>query len=197
MSRLHLTEPRLDSMMSLTEIARALGTSPYLAQRLIRSGWIQPTLSEVAALAKRQIITSSGPVALLRMGMPETITETEADGSTTSRKIGIAPDYDDEQILEAVRRWWRCSPEDILDSGVVLVSFSGFVVAVAEFTALEDSIRQDRFVRHSFQARLLGRVIDLGSGLSRHLVEHPANDVLGHRFLHNRQGNPLALEVLG
>lgn len=197
MSRLHLTEPRHNPVMNRTETARALGMSPYLAHRLIRSGWLRPALSDVAALAERQIITSDGPVALLRMGIPETITETETDGNTTSRKIGIGPDYDDEQILEAARRWWRCSAEEVLTSGVVLLSVSGFVVAVAEFTALEDSITQGRIVRHSFQARLLGRVIDLASGLSRHPVEHPANDVLGHRLPHNRQGSPMVVETLG
>lgn len=178
-------------MLSAAAVGKALGLSPYHASRLLSQGWISGRQDKVQALAQRALLGSAGPVALLQMGEP-TISHEEAG----DRKIGIGPDYTDEELLNAARMWWRCDPDAVLNAGVVLVCFSGFVMAVLQVHELEASERVGSVTRHAFTASLIGRVVDLAEGTVDVKIPHPAAMAIGTRLPVTPAGSPLVVTTL-
>ncbi|MEU6325163.1 DNA-binding protein [Streptomyces sp. NPDC047009] len=73
--------------------------------------------------------------------------------------IGFATSLSPDDLLKALRGWWRCDAASVAAGGVLPVTLAGYVVAV--LTGLERWEKNDEG-RHSFpDARLAGYVTDL------------------------------------
>jgi hypothetical protein len=75
--------------------------------------------------------------------------------------IGFAADLPPDDLLKALRGWWRCDAASAAAGGVLPVTLSGYVVAV--LTGLERWEKNSEG-RHAFpDARLAGYVTDLAT----------------------------------
>ncbi|GLV79383.1 DNA-binding protein [Streptomyces hygroscopicus] len=75
--------------------------------------------------------------------------------------IGFAATLTPDDLLKALRGWWRCDAESVAAGGVLPVTLSGYVVAV--LTGLE-RWEKNTEGRHAFpHARLAGYVTDLAA----------------------------------
>ncbi|MEU2309355.1 DNA-binding protein [Streptomyces misionensis] len=75
--------------------------------------------------------------------------------------IGFAASLAPEDLLKALRGWWRCDPASVAAAGVLPVTLSGYVVAV--LTGL-DVWQRNGQGRYAFpDARLAGYVTDLAT----------------------------------
>jgi hypothetical protein len=92
-------------------------------------------------------------IAVLRVDAAQRADETDREW------IGFAATLTADDILKALRGWWRCDAASVAAGGVLPVTLSGYVVAV--LTGLERWERNDEG-RHAFpDARLAGYVTDL------------------------------------
>ncbi|MGW6954130.1 helix-turn-helix domain-containing protein [Streptomyces chartreusis] len=130
------------------------GVLPGLSRRGVR---IMVPLDVVQALRTRehppldQLPTTE--IAVLRVDAARRTDEPERSW------IGFAGTLPPEDLLKALRGWWRCDAESVAAGGVLPVTVSGYVVAV--LTGLERWEKNSEG-RHAFpDARLAGYVTDL------------------------------------
>jgi hypothetical protein len=75
--------------------------------------------------------------------------------------IGFATSLTPDDLLKALRGWWRCDAASVAAGGVLPVTLSGYVVAV--LAGLQRWEKNDQG-RHAFpDARLIGYVTDLAA----------------------------------
>ncbi|MFJ5221024.1 excisionase family DNA-binding protein [Streptomyces sp. NPDC088354] len=195
--------------MNLTtgQAAQALGVSIPTVERLIASGAVPGTathgrrqvfpLSAAQTMARLPVAPLKqlpGPeVPVLRVGVAERVDE--PDRAWIGYSAGLGAD----QLLLALREWWRCDPDRVAASTILPVTIAGFVVAV--LTDLGDPVSDNggRYARYSFRhARLAGYVTDLTNPVN---ALTPAPDgtadaacaalLLGTR-LSSKSGGPIA-----
>lgn len=170
--------------LAVTEIARTLGLGRPQATRLIEDGWTPPNLTAIAALALRGTIGADEPLAAVRLGKP---------GWDDGRRIGLAADYSDSELVEAARQWWTGPSDRVVAGGHLLVVVAGFIVALLGIDGIEATCTVDGLTRKSFGAHLIARVDDLPSATIRSLQEaHPLVRALGYRVPPLR-GAPLVI----
>lgn len=180
--------------LTRTEWGRIVDLKRHPTDRLVDSGWATLRLEDAAALARRGTVTADAPLPVLRLGLPDY----DPDGSR--RRTGIAPSYTDSELRESARRWWRCNPDQITAAGFILISVSGFVVAVLRVWGCDDAFayttpKGHRGTKHSFAGELAARVDDLVTGKHRILlpddkVVRTLTPALGNR-VPNPAGAPL------
>ncbi|WP_240969402.1 DNA-binding protein [Streptomyces sp. HNM0575] len=79
-------------------------------------------------------------------------------GETDRQWIGYSTDLTPQELLKALRGWWRCDPTSVAAGEVLPVTLSGYVVAV--LTGLDRWEKNGG--RHAFpDALLTGYVTDL------------------------------------
>ncbi|WP_238995337.1 helix-turn-helix transcriptional regulator [Streptomyces cyaneogriseus] len=158
-------------MMLLTtgQVAEELGCAVTTFRRLVQAGLlpglsrrgvrVMTPLSVVQALSARpsaalqQLDVKEVPVLRVDVAKPVDDPEREWIGFTAS----LGP----EDLLKALRGWWRCDPASVAAAGVLPVTLSGYVVAV--LTGLERWERNAEG-RYAFpDARLAGYVTDLAT----------------------------------
>lgn len=139
----------------------ALEASGYLPDR---------ALQRVLALAQAPFVRSvDTPLPILRQGAAAPAPA----GDPHRSKIGDASFMSDAEVLLADCMWWRANAAAIVDAGILPVARSGFIVTVLRIDDLAETVTVDvpatekrgayREVRHRFQARLAGRVGELGN----------------------------------
>ncbi|MGW7786864.1 DNA-binding protein [Streptomyces tricolor] len=146
---------------------------PGLSRRGVR---VMVPLDVVQALSTRSSAPLEGlaaeEIAVLRVDAAQQVDEPDRDW------IGFAAFLAPDDLLKALRGWWRCDAASVAAGGVLPVTLSGYVVAV--LTGLERWERNAEG-RHAFpNARLAGYVTDLATpqvtltadtSCDRHLAE--------------------------
>ncbi|GAA5215874.1 DNA-binding protein [Streptomyces thinghirensis] len=156
-------------LLTTGQAAGELGCAITTFRRLIHSGLL-PDLSRrgvrvmvplvtVQALATRRHAPleqlDAKEVAVLRVDTAQQTDEPDREW------IGFAASLAPEDILKALRGWWRCDAASVAAGGVLPVTLSGYVVAV--LTGLE-RWEKNAEGRHAFpEARLAGYVTDLSA----------------------------------
>ncbi|MFB7575162.1 MULTISPECIES: DNA-binding protein [unclassified Streptomyces] len=129
---------------------------PGLSRRGVR---VMIPLSVVQALSTRKHAAlnqlSVNEIAVLRVDRAQPADDPDRDW------IGFAATLGPDDLLKALRGWWRCDAASVAAGGVLPVTLSGYVVAV--LTGLERWERNGEG-RHAFpDARLAGYVTDLAT----------------------------------
>jgi hypothetical protein len=132
------------------------GLLPGLSRRGVR---VMTPLSVVQALSARRDAPlqqlDSPEIAVLRVDAAQPAEDADRDW------IGFAADLTPDDLLKALRGWWRCDAASAAAGGVLPVTLSGYVVAV--LTGLERWEKNSEG-RHAFpDARLAGYVTDLAT----------------------------------
>ncbi|MCQ4044755.1 helix-turn-helix domain-containing protein [Streptantibioticus rubrisoli] len=129
---------------------------PGLAQRGVR---VMVPLETVQALKTRKQAPleylDAREIAVLRVDAARPAAEDDR------RWVGFSASLRPEELLKALRGWWRCDAASVAVGGVLPVTLSGYVVAV--LTNLEGWERNTQG-RHAFpNAVLAGYVTDLAT----------------------------------
>ncbi|MFF9157465.1 helix-turn-helix domain-containing protein [Streptomyces sp. NPDC014846] len=132
------------------------GLLPGLSRRGVR---VMIPLDTVQALATRRRAPlqqlDATEIAVLRVDAARPAPEPDRPW------IGFAATLTPDDLLKALRGWWRCDPVSVAAGGVLPVTLSGYVVAV--LTGLQ-AWEKNATGRHVFsQARLAGYVTDLAA----------------------------------
>ncbi|AYN37685.1 helix-turn-helix domain-containing protein [Streptomyces dangxiongensis] len=132
------------------------GLLPGLSRRGVR---VMIPLETVQALRERSHAPlhqlEAPEVAVLRVDTAQPAHEPGRDW------LGFASSLTPEDLLKALRGWWRCDAASVAAGGVLPVTLSGYVVAV--LTGLERWEKNTKG-RHAFpDARLAGYVTDLAT----------------------------------
>jgi hypothetical protein len=159
----------MDMLLTTGQAADELGCAVTTFRRLVHAGLlpglskrgvrVMTPLSVVQALSMRrdaplQLLDNS-EIAVLRVDAAQRAEDADRDW------IGFAADLTPDDLLKALRGWWRCDAASTAAGGVLPVTLSGYVVAV--LTGLERWEKNTQG-RHSFpDARLAGYVTDLAT----------------------------------
>ena len=132
------------------------GLLPGLSRRGVR---VMIPLATVQALSTRRQAAldhiEATEIAVLRVDAARRVGEPDRDW------IGFAATLGPDDLLKALRGWWRCDPASVAAGGVVPVTLSGSVVAVLTGLHAWDKNTEGR---HAFpDARLAGYVTDLAT----------------------------------
>lgn len=132
------------------------GLLPGLSRRGVRVMVPLATVQDLAARTEAPLERLDAPeVAVLRVDVAQQVTEPDR------KWIGFAASLPPQDLLKALRGWWRCDAADVAAGGVLPVTLSGYIVAL--LTGLEGWERNTHG-RHAFpQARLAGYVTDLAT----------------------------------
>ncbi len=188
------------------QVAQVLGVSIPTVRQLIASGAVPGIAAggrQVFPLAAVQAMTRLPAAPLTALPGPEvavlrvdTATPVDEDGR---RWIGYSARLTQDELLPALRGWWRCDPARVAAGGILPVTFGGFVVAVLTNLGTTDSDGVQRYTRYRFtQARLAGYVTDLTNPVNA-TTPDPA-DAAGLRYaslllgtrLVSQSGGPIA-----
>ncbi|MGW7280156.1 helix-turn-helix domain-containing protein [Streptomyces sp. NPDC054844] len=179
-------------LLTTGQAAEELGCAITTFRRLIRSGLlsglsqrgvrVMVPLTTVQALATRRHAVleqlDAKEVAVLRVDTAQQTDEPDRDW------IGFAASLAPEDILKALRGWWRCDAASVAAGGVLPVTLSGYVVAV--LTGLE-RWEKNAEGRHAFpDARLAGYVTDLSAPQTTVTADSEADRRLAELLLGTR-----------
>jgi hypothetical protein len=156
-------------LLTTGQAAEELGCAVTTFRRLVHAGLL-PGLSRrgvrvvtplhvVQALSVRPKASldrlDAEEIAVLRVDTAQRTDDPDRDW------IGFATFLTPDDLLKALRGWWRCDAASVAAGGVLPVTLSGYVVAV--LTGLE-RWEKNTEGRHTFpDARLAGYVTDLAS----------------------------------
>lgn len=183
-----------DTQMELTrtQIAARLGLHIAAVDKIIRAGILQPPYlaSEVSTLARRKRLqVLEGQLTVLR-----TDARAIAHPGENRQYIGFHTTYSDREIEETSLRWWRSTPEKVLDNELFAVTVGSFPVALYWIKEHLDTItREDEeHPRHQYGGQLLARVhpgmkVRLAENIPGHLKER-AKQVMDSRIVVNSGG---------
>ncbi|MGP3737568.1 helix-turn-helix domain-containing protein (plasmid) [Streptomyces sp. GDS52] len=154
-------------LLTTGQAAEELGCAITTFRRLVRSGLL-PGLSQrgvrvMTPLAVVQALDARPHAALNRLDAEEIavlrVDTAQPAGEPDRDWIGFAATLGPDDLLKALRGWWRCDAASVAAGGVLPVTLAGYVVAV--LTGLERWERNSEG-RHAFpDARLAGYVTDL------------------------------------
>ncbi|WP_369369119.1 helix-turn-helix domain-containing protein (plasmid) [Streptomyces sp. CG4] len=156
-------------LLTTGQAAEELGCAVTTFRRLVQAGLL-PGLSHrgvrvmiplavVEALSTRRQAAldqvEAKEIAVLRVDAAQRADEPDRDW------IGFATSLTPDDLLKALRGWWRCDAASVAAGGVLPVTLSGYVVAV--LTGLH-TWEKNTEGRHAFpDARLAGYVTDLAT----------------------------------
>lgn len=154
-------------LLTTGQAAQELGCAITTFRRLVHAGLL-PGLSRrgVRVMVPLHVVQALGQrwhapldrldareIAVLRVDAAKQVQEPDRNW------IGFAASLAPEDLLKALRGWWRCDAPSVAAGGVLPVTLSGYVVAV--LTGLE-AWEKNAQGRHAFpDARLAGYVTDL------------------------------------
>ncbi|MEU3921465.1 DNA-binding protein [Streptomyces sp. NPDC029004] len=151
------------------QAAKAIGVSIPTVERFIASGAIPETAArgrQVFPLTAAQALASrpAAPLAalpgievpVLRVDVAEQVDEPDRQW------IGYSAALNSDQLLKALRGWWRCDPARVAAAGLLPVTLGGFVVAVLTGLTHPEGDGAGRYARYCFTtASLAGYITDL------------------------------------
>jgi hypothetical protein len=156
-------------LLTTGQAAEELGCAVTTFRRLVQAGLL-PGLSRrgvrvMTPLPVVQALTARPHAALEQLDTEEIAVlriDTARRADEPNREwIGFAASLTPDDLLKALRGWWRCDAASVAAGGVLPVTLSGYVVAV--LTGLHRWEKNDEG-RHAFpQARLAGHVTDLAT----------------------------------
>jgi hypothetical protein len=159
----------MDMLLTTGQAADELGCAVTTFRRLVHAGLlpglskrgvrVMTPLSVVQALSTRRDAPlqqlDNSEIAVLRVDAAQRAEDAGRDW------IGFATDLTPDDLLKALRGWWRCDAASAAAGGVLPVTLSGYVVAVLTGLKRWEKNTQGR---HSFpDARLAGYVTDLAT----------------------------------
>ncbi|MEU9348011.1 helix-turn-helix domain-containing protein [Streptomyces sp. NPDC048278] len=154
-------------LLTTGQAAEELGCAVTTFRRLVHAGLL-PGLSRrgvrvMVPLSTVQALSTRHSAALDRLDVPEIavlrVDTAQRTGDPDRDWIGFAASLAPDDLLRALRGWWRCDAAGVAAGGVLPVTLSGYVVAV--LTGLERWEKNGQG-RHAFpDARLAGYVTDL------------------------------------
>ncbi|MEU6182944.1 helix-turn-helix domain-containing protein [Streptomyces coeruleorubidus] len=155
------------------------GLLPGLSRRGVR---VMVPLHVVQALGQRRHAPldrlDAQEIAVLRVDAAKQVQEADRNW------IGFAASLAPEDLLKALRGWWRCDAPSVAAAGVLPVTLSGYVVAV--LTGLE-TWEKNAQGRHAFpHARLAGYVTDLATPVHHVTASSQADRMLADLLLGSR-----------
>lgn len=156
-------------LLTTGQAAEELGCAVTTFRRLIRAellpGLSQRGVRVMVPLATVQTLAARPDAPLHQLAAPEiavlrvNTARRATDGDP--QWIGFSTALPPDDLLKALRGWWRCDAASVAAGGVLPVTLSGYVVAV--LTGLERWEKNSEG-RHAFpQARLAGYVTDLAA----------------------------------
>ncbi|MEW1926785.1 helix-turn-helix domain-containing protein [Streptomyces sp. NPDC088360] len=177
-------------LLTTGQAAEELGCAITTVRRLIKAGLL-PNLSHrgnrvmipldtVQTLRDREAapleLLPAGEIAVLRAN----VARPADDGYGWT---GFAAHLHADDLLMALRGWWRCDPASVAAGGVLPVTMSGYVVAV--LTGIESVDRSQG--RYCFSgADLAGYVTDLALPVKRLTGRRPADRTAADLLLGTR-----------
>ncbi|WP_327350284.1 helix-turn-helix domain-containing protein [Streptomyces sp. NBC_01304] len=189
-------------LLTTGQAAQELGCAVTTFRRLVHAGLllglsrrgvrVMVPLATVQALTARQLAPlerlKAPEVAVLRVDAAQQVDEDDR------RWIGFSTALGPDDLLRALRGWWRCDAPSVAAGGVLPVTVSGYVVAV--LTGLE-TWEKNEHGRHAFpKARLAGYVTDLAAPAMELTGTTPADRQLARLLLGTRlpshAGGPIA-----
>ncbi|MGW0578673.1 helix-turn-helix domain-containing protein [Streptomyces sp. NPDC002920] len=179
-------------LLTTGQAAEELGCAVTTFRRLVRAGLL-PGLSSrgvrvmvpldvVQALSRRRHAPldqlGASEFAVLRVDAAKPVQEPDR------KWIGFAASLAPEDLLKALRGWWRCDAPSVAAAGVLPVTLSGYVVAV--LTGLE-VWEQNAQGRYAFPyARLAGYVTDLATPVHHVTASSQADRMFADLLLGSR-----------
>lgn len=126
-------------LVGIPEIARTLGIDEVRARRLSRSGLLGTTyrvgrqiVAEREALdelASRPFVEAPHPGAtVIRLDVARSLKKGEDTAWPKRKVVGFHTDLKGQELLDAIRGWWRIGPG--LEGTLVVYTLSDFVVGV-------------------------------------------------------------------
>ncbi|MHB6903967.1 helix-turn-helix domain-containing protein [Streptomyces sp. DB-54] len=117
-------------------------------------------------------------VAVLRSDVAKPVDEPDREW------MGFSTDLGPDQLLKALRGWWRCDAASVAAGGVLPVTLSGFVVAILTNIGTWE---RNEHGRHSFPAAgLAGYVTDLAQPAIELTTRKPGDRALAQQLLGTR-----------
>ncbi|MFP8887948.1 helix-turn-helix domain-containing protein [Streptomyces mangrovi] len=157
-------------LLTTSQAAQELGCAVTTFRRLARTGAL-PGLSRrgVRTVVPWEVVTAlrerpeaplgrhlpGREVAVLRVDAAQPVAEDDRGW------IGFSTALPPEDLIKALRGWWRCDAASVAAAGVLPVTVAGFVVAV--LTGLDTWERDGRGRSCFTNARLAGYVTDLAT----------------------------------
>lgn len=156
-------------LLTTGQAAEELGCAVTTFRRLVRAELL-PSLPMhgvrvMAPLATVQALAARPDAPLHQLTVPEIavlrVDAAQRVSEPDRQWIGFSTALPPQDLLKALRGWWRCDPAAMAAGGVLPVTVSGYVVAV--LTGLE-VWEKNKHGRHAFpDARLAGYVSDLAA----------------------------------
>jgi hypothetical protein len=162
------------------------GLLPGLSRRGVR---VMVPLHVVQALGQRRHAPldrlDAQEIGVLRVDTAKRVQEPDRNW------IGFAASLAHEDLLKALRGWWRCDAPSVAAAGVLPVTLSGYVVAVLTGLEVWEKNAQGRYAFP--HARLAGYVTDLATPVhhvtaSSHADRMFADLLLGSRLVSHSGG---------
>ncbi|MFD7757272.1 DNA-binding protein [Streptomyces sp. NPDC059757] len=185
--------------MAVTTFRRLIraGLIPDVSRRGVRVMVPLETVQSLSARSTASLSALASPeVAVLRVDAARQVQDPDREGREWT---GFSTTLSPEDILKALRGWWRCDAPSVAEGGIVPVTVSSFVVAV--LTGLQRWESNGRG-RHAFpDAELAGYVTDLARPAT-HLTALTAGEreraqlLLGTRLV-THSGGPIAYVATG
>ncbi|WP_079657251.1 DNA-binding protein [Streptomyces sp. 3214.6] len=179
-------------LLTTGQAAQELGCAITTFRRLVHAGLL-PGLSHrgVRVMVPLHVVQALGQrrhapldrldaqeIAVLRVDAAKQVQEPDRSW------IGFAASLAPEDLLKALRGWWRCDAPSVAAGGVLPVTLSGYVVAV--LTGLEAWERNAQG-RYAFpHARLAGYVTDLATPVQHVTASAQADRMLADLLLGSR-----------
>lgn len=147
--------PAHSHFMKRNEAAARLGIARASLDKLVRAGMLSLPIpvADVEAMANRPWLSvKEGQLTVLR-----TDARAEAHPGEDRRYIGFHVEHDRELLSETSLRWWRSTPEKVLDNELFAVTVSTIPVAVYRITGVAGRMfRGDEDApRFSYEGELL------------------------------------------
>lgn len=158
-----------DQTLTVAQASRLTGLSRDMIEKLIEGGFF-PDMSawRFVELSKREVILSAtGNQPVLR-----TSSTLEYDVEDNNRVVGCRADMTPDVLVEATRKYWRCNPHRIIDSGFLPVSVGAVSVAALRISGLDGEPLHETgtnangseysYDRYAFEAELIARLPEIG-----------------------------------
>ncbi|AMW08101.1 hypothetical protein A4E84_00155 [Streptomyces qaidamensis] len=156
-------------LLTTGQAAEELGCAVTTFRRLVQAGLL-PGLSRrgvrvMIPLTAVQSLSARHHAALGRIEAKEIavlrVNAAQRVGEPDRAWIGFATSLTPDDILKALRGWWRCDAASVAAGGVLPVTLSGYVVAV--LTGLERWEKNNQGRCAFPDARLAGYITDLAA----------------------------------
>lgn len=124
------------TLLTRQQAASVLQITKRSVAKLLDSKYLSAlTVDRVTALSKYPALLSPDQQPVLR----QRIAQRASQEPLPRAWIGESANLTDSEVVDVDSRWWRCSPDRIVDAGFLPVTIAGFVVTVLQIHGLQDT----------------------------------------------------------